>query len=236
MPYFSYEQDGVLVVPKDSIQEDSVLRKVYETYVRKNATRDTNWWFSVDELNKIEKFFYINGKKIDTIRFLFDNTERGTATIRVLAMYLGVEEIWIKFQKNKYKSYTYTDGYIKSQKQKCNKYKCGESFVEVSEILNCNKPKIEVCIFYGTSEGVKLIEEFLKFCGFEDDQIQIHCINEISENASYIKEECEKLKIKYKDIYIVIREFNMPKKYLLPLGAVGNADCIYTLLVQKKEL
>lgn len=238
VPYFSDEKDGVLVVPKDSIQEDSVLRKVYETYVRKDAVRDTDWWFSVNKLNKIENCFHINGKKIDTIRFLFDNTERGTATIRVLAMYLGFEQFWIKFKENKYKSHSNIaniDRYIESQKQKCNKYKCGESIVEVSEIFKCNNPKIEVCIFYGTSEGIELIEEFLRFCGFKDDQVQIYCANVINANASDINEECKNLKIEYKDIYIVIREFNMPKKYLLPLGAVGNADCIYTLLVQKKE-
>ena len=52
-----------------------------------------------------------------------------------------------------------------------------------------------------------------------------------------MKSECEKLGIDYDDkIYIVIREFNMPKKSLLPLGAVGKAENIATLLVKKSEI
>ena len=44
-----------------------------------------------------------------------------------------------------------------------------------------------------------------------------------------------KLKNDEKNSYITIREFNMPKKYCLPIGAVGNANNMVTLLVKKDE-
>ena len=82
-----------------------------------------------------------------------------------------------------------------------------------------------------------LIKNFLISCGIEESKINVYHDKEIKNKASLVREECEKLGIKYNDkIYIVIREFNMPKKYLLPAGAVGNANRIVTLLVQKLEV
>lgn len=65
----------------------------------------------------------------------------------------------------------------------------------------------------------------------------VYHAKEIINKAELVKEECEKLGLNYNDkIYIAIREFNMPKKYLLPIGAVGKANRIVTLLVKKDEV
>ncbi|MBR4343285.1 MAG: hypothetical protein IKP88_11405 [Lachnospiraceae bacterium] len=99
--YFSTHEKGVLVVPKDRVQEDAVLRKVYENYIRVNAERDVDWWFSGDELSENNDEFYINGSRIEKIRFLFDNTEHGTATIRAIATKLGKVDEWIRFEQKR---------------------------------------------------------------------------------------------------------------------------------------
>ncbi len=235
--YFSTHEKGVLVVPKDRVQEDAVLRKVYENYIRVNAERDVDWWFSGDELSENNDEFYINGSRIEKIRFLFDNTEHGTATIRAIATKLGKVDEWIRFeQKRKGQSEERLRQII--EKQSANQqFKCNGTLVSLKEIVAKNKPELEACSFYGTNEGDGLIKSFLVSCGIDESRLLVYHAKEIINKAELVKEECEKLGLKYNDnIYIVIREFNMPKCSLLPKGAVGKANRIATLLVKKDEM
>ncbi len=234
--YFSQQENGVLVVPKDRAQEDAVLRKVYENYIRVNAERDLDWWFSVDELSEVNNEFYINGSRINKIRFLFDNTEHGTATIRAIAAKLGKVDEWIQFEQNRTgQSQEHLQQLI--EKQSVNQqYKFKDTLVSLSEIVTNNNPDVEACSYYGTGEGDELIKKFLMICGIDESKLFVYHSKEIRKKAELVKEECEKLGLKYNDgIYLVIREFNMPKFSLLPKGAVGKANRIVTLLVKKDE-
>lgn len=234
---FSTSEEGMLVVPKDRFQEDAVLRKVYETYIRKNAERDLDWWYSESELTEDKGEYYLNGIKINKIRFLFDNTERGTATIRALAAYLGKTNEWVQFEfERSGKNVEQLRKEIENQKRKCQQYKCNQSLVELADILSHNNPDVETCSYYGTKEGDKTINDFLEYCGINSSKVSVKHSNEITNKAEIVKDDCEKLGLDYKDIYVVIREFNMTKRSLLPLGAVGNANKIVTLLVKKQEI
>lgn len=159
--YFSINEKGVLVVPKDRPQEDAVLRKVYENYIRVSAERDLDWWFSGDELTEEKNEFYINGTKIKKVRFLFDNTEYGTATIRAIAAKLGKVDEWIQFEHNHTgQSEERLRQIIEKQSAKSQQYKCNGSLISLTEVVAKNKPGVEACSFYGTSEGDELIKNF----------------------------------------------------------------------------
>ena len=236
--FFSKREQDVVVVPKDRSQEDAVLRKVYETYIRVNAKRDLDWWYSGDGLSVKENKYCINGIEIKKVRFLFDNTEYGTATIRTIAAKLGKIDEWIQFELTRTKQ---TEKILRKKIEKestrIQQYTCNDKLVSLMEMIDNNQPIIESCSYYGTNDGDTLIKNFLISCGIEESKINVYHDKEIKNKASLVREECEKLGIKYNDkIYIVIREFNMPKKYLLPAGAVGNANRIVTLLVQKLEV
>ena len=236
--YFSTKENDVLIVPKDCRQEDAVLRKVYENYIRVDAERDLDWWFSGIELVEKNNLFFANGTKIRKVRFLFDNTEHGTATIRTIAAKLDKVDEWIRFENSRTgQSVGKLRNLIEKESGKCQTYKCKESLVRLPEIVTSNHTIIESCSYYGTNEGDKLIRDFLVSCGFEEDEILVYHAKEIINKADLVREDCTKLNLNCDDkIFIVIREFNMPKKYLLPDGAVGKADNVVTMLVKKSEL
>lgn len=120
---------------------------------------------------------------------------------------------------------------MKLQKQ----YKCDDGrIVNVEDVILKNKPIIEAHSYFGTEEGDKNIREFLVFCGFQEREFSVSHNKEIINKSSLVKEECEKLGLDYNEnIYVIIREFNMPQLSLLPRGTVGKADRVVTLLVRK---
>lgn len=236
--YFSHKEEGVLVVPKDQVQQDAVLRKVYENYIRVNATRDLDWWYSCIELSMKDGAYYLKESRVNKLRFLFDNIEHGTAAIRTIAANLGKENEWIQFEQERTGvEESILKSRIECSKRKCQKYRCGNDVIELKDVYTTNQPLIEVHSFFGTDEGDELIKKFLAYSGIENSDDYVTHRKKIIKKAELVKDECKNLGIKYDDkIYIVIREFNMPKKDLLPIGAVGKADNVATLLVKKLEV
>lgn len=248
--YFATREPGVLMIPKDRRQEDAVLRKIYEKYIRVNAKRDAEWWYPDDELTMDNGKFCINGIAITKIRFIFDNTEYGTATIRAIAANLSKEDKWVQFEcdrkTQKLKSETEQEKVktkeklrdsFKKQRDKCQPYKYKNSIKSLSDIISTNQPCIEACSYYGTKEGDEAIKKFLLSCDIDESKITTYHAKDIIKKADLVKEDCEKLCLRYCDhIYLIIREFNMPKMHLLPSGVVGDAEKVVTLLVKKTEI
>ena len=231
---FSQQKDKVLTVPKDAREQGAVLSNIYNKYICRASERDTNWWYSPGNIEqKKDGFYYLNNNKIETIRFLFDNTTYGAATIRTLAVYLGKEKEWLETQTNR-KSSSKLENKFKETSDKCIIF----NNVNIEQICLKNSPKIEVCSYYGTKCGQRNVQEFLQNqCKLENCTVEFHI--EISKKGSTLENTAEilgmKLKNDEKNSYITIREFNMPKKYCLPIGAVGNANNMVTLLVKKDE-
>lgn len=101
-----------------------------------------------------------------------------------------------------------------------------------------NSPLIEVHSYFGTNEGDGLIKTFLEYCGISKENYSVSHSHDILYMADRVEKECENLGLDYghnKNIYIVIREFNMTKKTLLPKGVVGDANNVITLFVKKRE-
>lgn len=236
---FANDDDNTLIVPKDRIELDAVLNKVYNKYIRKHSTRDELWWYLSQRLSCKDNIYYKNGNKISNIRFLFDNIEHGTATIRTLAVNLGKEDEWIKFelQRTKMKEDDLKNK-IENQQKVMQSYIIGSAVINAKDIYIANSPKIVVHSYFGTNEGDELIKSFLDYCGISKDNYSVSHELDIRHKADIIEKECNNLKLDYKhnkNIYIVIREFNMPKRNLLPRGSVGDANKVITLLVKKKE-
>ena len=237
-----FAKDGLstLVVPKDNINADASLRKIYDKYLRKHSKRDTLWWYFPKDLSCESNIYYKDGNKLSVMRFLFDNIEHGTATIRTLAIYLGKEKEWIEFEIQRTKSkINILEQKIEMQKSSVIKYNVGSNVVEPKDIYIANSPKIEVHSYFGTNEGDQLIKDFLEYCKINESEYSVSHSYDIICKPDRIEKECVKLGLDYKrnnNIYLVIREFNMPKRNLLPKGTVGNADNVITLLVKKKEI
>lgn len=236
---FASDDRNTLIVPKDRLVEDAVLRKVYDRYIRKHSKRDDLWWYSQEGLSCVNKEFYRNGHRINVIRFLFDNTEHGTATIRTIAANIGKEQEWIDFEIMRTKrNEVELRKAIEKQLSTIQAYIIGENVVKPQNIYEANSPLIEIHSYFGTDEGDGLIKTFLEYCGIEKDNYSVSHSHNILYKADRIEKECENLGLDYehnKNIYIVIREFNMTKKTLLPKGAVGDAKKVITLFVKKPE-
>lgn len=234
---FAEEDDNILIVPKDKLVADAVLRKVYTKYFRKHSKRDTLWWYLQEELSYNDGVYYKKGNKISGIRFLFDNIEHGTASIRTLAVNLGKENEWIEFEEKRTKQdKDILKKKIDKQQKNIHNYTIGTNVIQIKDVYVANSPKIEVHSYFGTSEGDELIKKFLEYCGINNYLVSHN--RDIYHKASIVENECKNLGLDYqnnKNIYIIIREFNMPKRTLLPKGSVGDANNVITLLVKKKE-
>lgn len=236
---FCRDEGNTLIVPKDKLESDAVLRSVYSRYIRKHANRDDLWWYFPKGLSFTNGEYFRNNQRINTMRFLFDNTEHGTATLRTLAANIGKEKEWIAFEESRtHKDPLILQGKISKQQNLSQAYTIGDKVVRPKEIYIANQPRIVVHSYFGTDEGDKLLKEFLKYCGLDDGEYDVSHRNDIVCMANRIEQECYKLGLDYEHkskIFIVIREFNMTKMTLMPKGAVGDVNKVSVLFVQKDE-
>lgn len=236
---FCREDSDTLIVPKDKLESDAVLRKVYNRYIRKHANRDDLWWYFPKGLTLKKGEYFRNNQRINTMRFLFDNIGHGTATLRTIAANIGKEKEWIDFEEMRtQKDASVLQRKIEKQKKSSQTYKMGNAVVRPIDIYSANKPKIVVHSYFGTDEGDRLLREFFKFCGLVDNEYDVSHQKEIVCMADRVEKECQKLGLDYENksgIFIVIREFNMTKMTLLPKGSVGDANIVSVLFVKKEE-
>ena len=230
---FSIKQDNVLYVPKDRSQEDGVLKKIYNNYIRRNCRRDNDWWFAAPELTLNGGNYCINNNQIRTICFLFDNTLNGTATIRTLAVKLNKKDEWLEFVGSDESNQTVLTKKFNDDINKCDKYYCGGNEVSLEEIIRTNKPKLEICIYYGTVLGENTVNNFLQACNIFNFQVKVK--KRVKDKRNCFEEEKKAFNLGDIDFYPVIREYNMPKKTALPKRCVGDTAKVITLLAQKSE-
>ena len=237
--FFANDDSNTLIVPKDKLIADAVLRKVYNKYIRKHSKRDDLWWYSPEEISCVDDEFYRNGHRINVIRFLFDNTEHGTATIRTIASNIDKEQEWVEFEAMRTKkSEDELREKIDRQRRAAPTYTMGDTVVKPKDVYAANFPKIEVHSYFGTDKGDAHIKAFLEYCGISNENYSVSHSHDILYMADRVEKECENLGLDYehnKNIYIVIREFNMTKRTLLPKGSVGDAENVITLFVKKGE-
>jgi len=77
--------NNILVVQKERQESDSALTSIINMYLKKNAVRNHDFYFSEIGINQ-EGYTY-REQKIEKIVFLFDTLQSGTSTIRNLKFY-----------------------------------------------------------------------------------------------------------------------------------------------------
>lgn len=157
---FMRRDEQTLYVPKDGRESDSVLRSVYDKYLRSKSTRETNDLYD-SWLEEREDGYYHNGSYIKSIVFLCDNFEYGAATIRMLKSYLNTD-ITDEEKEERRK--------IENAKARCQKYyiKKDDSSIEtditsetaeqltevmIADVIEKNCCNLEVHSYYGTEKG-----------------------------------------------------------------------------------
>lgn len=210
--------NGTLVVPKDRSNAQSVLKDIYNEYIKDNNKRSKVDFYDIS-INEREGYYYINKTKINKILFVFDNIEGGTATRETLKEYLGDNEIGRKRQR----------------------FYCNGKEVTIKDIIDRNEAKIVIDIFYASERGMEVIQNFSDEKGLEMKIEPCKIINSIvtKEMLDVARElfdefvdsdDCVK-----EGNYIIIREFNQPKKNIFPPSMLDPHNII-SLFVKKNEL
>lgn len=213
--------DNVLVVPKERQETDSALTSIINEYIRKNAVRNHDFYFSEIELR--EGVYTYRGQKIERIVFLFDTLQSGTSTIRNLRFYFEDYDKAVS-------------GNVQNQHIK---YYCNGNEIRLQTIIEKNRPEVEVVVLYGSKKGEEAVKEYLSKNPYITNK-EVTCKQEINKTAS--KEFMDKVKALYKkkDISIeegcfpIIRQFNQPKRNAFPQDNLCSEN-IASIFVKKKE-
>ena len=241
-PYFQLLEEKTLYVPKDKEEQDAVLSSIYMVHLKTHYIRDKKSLYRRELSKNEDGKFCIDNQVIEKIVFLFDNIESGTSSNRTMALYLGKEQQWIVWRKER-DSRKSEENLVK-ELEKCrpsmHTYIVDGKEVMVSEIINTNNPAVYLHSYYGTDEAKKLGREFLKICGIEVSEDTVSYENEITTKAELIRTECEAVWPKQAPVfngnqYLVVREFNMPKQNVFPKEMCGDAERVICLFVKKRE-
>lgn len=211
----SFEEDGVLYIPKEARDKCGALSSINETYIINKSKRDLGLY--ANELKEKSGLYTINNHKIQKIVFVFDTLQSGKSTKDYLSLFLNKD---------------------KNLKKSVHKYFCDGREINMTELITKNNPKIEILFFYGTHEGELAIKEFIK-----DEALLSRSTIRILESIDVMKINDEQIKDIDKlynfriqsGFYPIIREFNQPKKNIFP-DELLNANNIASLFVKKAEM
>lgn len=214
-------ESNALVVPKEAIDTDSTLDRIYEKYLKKNDIRCRSIYSSN---LKIENEVYCLNDKIEKIYFLFDTVLSGSQTVKNLKNYFPNKKSEFENTKNRSQRYT-----------------CGREIVTIKGIMEKNNIDEVTCVFINYAKDCKWEGKIKKI--FNDIHIKYNIkkcypINVDDAKKIQIIELSQKI---YGDIktddkfYPLIREFNMPKKTVFPEDTL-NPKWISSIFVRKEEL
>lgn len=244
---FMRRDTHTLYVPKDGRQSDSALCTIYDTYLKTKGCRETNdlydYWLELREDG-----YYHNNSRIENIVFLCDNYENGTATTRMLKAYLDIDidenlddekkekekRAIERVKATEHKYYlkkTSTNEVLKTPVAMTERL----SQVLLKDVINLNRCTIEVHSYYGTEEGKKTIDDFLKNLGMA--VVPSTYERELWNKATQIAKDvqCIWKKIKCGEFYTVVREFNMTKANVFPDEMLEDPKKAICMFVKKKE-
>lgn len=223
---FTRTDVNCLYVPKDAMKSDSVLRSVYDNYLRPQASRDVHSLFD-GELSKTNAEYYVNGNRINRIMFLCDNFEGGKATRRMLTAYLDLKE------------HEFSEEEVEREKQRIQKYYVEEGSnyqdVNLKDVVLSNSCQIGVYSYYGTEVGKCNIDDILERNNkdFYATDYEIEIVNKASQiqcevNRVWPSQNCG-------NFYAVVREFNMTKANVFPNEMLIDTTKAICLFVKKEE-
>lgn len=213
-------KEGVLIVPKERQESDSVMTSIINVYCKKNATRNHDVYFN--EIGENDEGYTYMGKKIEKIIFLFDTIQSGTSTVRNLRFYFeDYDKSVLDGVKNQHIVYYYNHVEIR-----------------LETIIEKNNPSVEIVALYGSKEGITKVEQYLNDNVYINNKKAI-CRKGINRIAD--KDFVDKAREIYdgactieENDFPIIREFNQPKKNVFPKDNLMSEN-IASIFVKKKE-
>lgn len=230
---FRLNKKNTLYIPKDSFEISSVLSDIYIHDFRAiNSRDDCNIYHQ--NLKKKDDKYYINGEIIKEIILLTDNFTDGASTIDAISAYFDLE---LETENKKWKQESY--------KEKIQKYFCEGALVSIKEILDKNGATFKVHSFYGTKNGCKFIDSFIRKHIHDTSEMEIVKYSNLlrlesvadKKIISKAKRIWKKSSLRIKEgQYLFIRKYSMPKSFIFPSNMLGNGENPITLFILRKEL
>ena len=217
---FSFDDEYTLYVPKEAREQCGALSDINDKYIKDKSRRDLGLYAS--NLEKENGLYTLDKKEIKRIVIVFDTLQSGTSTKNYLSSLL-----LLNVTPNK----------------PIHNYYCEGEEVSIKQIIETNKPEIQIVFLYGTEEGKHNIQDYLQKNVFLKNA-EIICIKDI-DVSPLDKDSIKKIKNIYdfsndndspkKGFFPIIREFNQPKRNIFP-NELLNLDNIASLFVKKSEL
>lgn len=217
----NWPENNILIVPKERQESDSALTSIINMYLKKNAVRNHDFYFSEIGLNQ-EGYTY-REQKIEKIVFLFDTLQSGTSTIRNLKFY--------------FEEYSKTS--LDNVQNQHIIYYCKGMEIKLETIIEKNNPIVEVLVLYGSEEGKTNVEKYLSSNPYINSKT-VTCMRKIDKIANKdfmnkVFEVYNKSFLNIEDNYFpIIREFNQPKRNAFPKDNLLSEN-IASIFVKKKE-
>ena len=217
---FSFDDEYTLYVPKEAREQCGALSDINDKYIKDKSRRDLGLYAS--NLEKENGLYTLDKKEIKRIVIVFDTLQSGTSTKNYLSSLL-----LLNVTPNK----------------PIHNYYCEGEEVSIKQIIETNKPEIQIVFLYGTEEGKHNIQDYLQKNVFLKNA-EIICIKDI-DVSPLDKDSIKKIRNIYdfsndndspkKGFFPIIREFNQPKRNIFP-NELLNLDNIASLFVKKSEL
>ena len=225
-----FDEEGTLIVPKESSNSDNVLVSVFNNYVRQDDCRNRDVFNRQISYSTKKGYYLENGVMIEKIILWFDTIQSGSSTCDVLRTYFNL-------------------GGVKSAKEVCHffckiennendrNYKFEER--SIVDIAKQNNAKLNIISFYASEKGAETVRTFLEENDFKEIETKfIDNINAIADEK-FVEQEMflygkHDFSIKIGD-YPIIREFNQPKKNVFPKNQLDPSN-IVSIFVKKPEM
>lgn len=216
---FYFDEEDTLYVPKEDRSQCGTLSEIND-YIRDKTRRDLGLYINQLKIN--DGLYCLDDTEIKKIVFVFDTLQSGTSTKDYLNLFFYPDE---------------------NSKKKTPKYYCEEKEISLKQIIETNKPKIQILFLYATKEGKQNIKDYLGNHEFIKNA-EIICLQNIDvapvderfcNSIQEIYDFSDEREIPKPGFYPIIREFNQPKKNIFP-SKLLNPDSIASLFVKKPEL
>lgn len=216
---YIFDEENTLYVPKEDRSQCGTLSEIND-YIRDKARRDLGLYINQLKIN--DGLYCLDDTEIKKIVFVFDTLQSGTSTKDYLNLFFYPDE---------------------NSKKKNPKYYCEQKEISLKQIIETNKPKIQILFLYATEEGKQNIKDYLGNHEFIKNA-EIICLQNIDvapvderfcNSIQEIYDFSDEREIPKPGFYPIIREFNQPKKNIFP-SKLLNPDSIASLFVKKSEL
>lgn len=216
---YIFDEENTLYVPKEDRSQCGTLSEIND-YIRDKARRDLGLYINQLKIN--DGLYCLDDTEIKKIVFVFDTLQSGTSTKDYLNHFFYPDE---------------------NSKKKNPKYYCEQKEISLKQIIETNKPKIQILFLYATEEGKQNIKDYLGNHEFIKNS-EIVCLQNIDvapvderfcNRIQEIYDFSDEREIPKPRFYPIIREFNQPKRNMFP-SKLLNPDNIASLFVKKPEL